>query len=126
MFFSTLPTCCSSVAKLCPALCDPSDCSTPGFPVLHCLPESAQHMSIESVMTSGHLILCCPLLLLPSTFPSIKVLYLIYYISLSGTWIILKYLLNCKRISNVPKDKMERWIDIIKDLSQLNEYISVN
>ena len=30
-------------------------------------------MSIESVMPSSHLILCCPLLLLPSTFPSIRV-----------------------------------------------------
>ena len=30
-------------------------------------------MSIESVMLSNHLILCCPLLLLPSTFPSIRV-----------------------------------------------------
>ena len=31
-------------------------------------------MSIESVMPSNHLILCCPLLLLPSVFPSIRVL----------------------------------------------------
>ena len=30
-------------------------------------------MSIESVMTSNHLILCCPLLRLPSTFPRIRV-----------------------------------------------------
>ena len=30
-------------------------------------------MSIESVMPSNHLMLCCPLLLLPSIFPSIKV-----------------------------------------------------
>ena len=30
-------------------------------------------MSIESVMPSNHLILCCPLLLLPSTFPSVRV-----------------------------------------------------
>ena len=30
-------------------------------------------MSIESVMPSSYLILCCPLLLLPSTFPSIRV-----------------------------------------------------
>ena len=30
-------------------------------------------MSIESVMLSNHLILCCPLLLLPSIFPSISV-----------------------------------------------------
>ena len=31
-----------SVAKLCPTLCHPMDCSTPGFPVLHCLLEFAQ------------------------------------------------------------------------------------
>ena len=34
--------CCCSVAKLCLTLCDPVDCSTPGFPVLHHLPEFAQ------------------------------------------------------------------------------------
>ena len=32
-----------------------------------------KHMSIESVMPSNHLILCCPLLVLPSVFPSIRV-----------------------------------------------------
>ena len=31
-----------SVAQLCPTLCDPMDCNTPGFPVLHHLPELAQ------------------------------------------------------------------------------------
>ena len=54
-------------------LCDPMDCSTPGFPVCHQLLELAQIMSIELVMPSNHLILCRPLLLLPSIFPSIKV-----------------------------------------------------
>ena len=34
---------------------------------------SLKLMSIESVMPSNHLILCCPLLLLPSIFPSIRV-----------------------------------------------------
>ena len=34
--------CCCSVAKLCPTLCDPMDCSTPGSSVLHCLSELAQ------------------------------------------------------------------------------------
>ena len=34
--------CCCLVAKSCPALCDPIDCSTPDFPVLHYLPEFAQ------------------------------------------------------------------------------------
>ena len=32
-----------------------------------------KHMSMESVMPSNHLILCCPLLLQPSIFPSIRV-----------------------------------------------------
>ena len=31
-----------SVAKLCPILCNPMNCSTPGFPVFHCHPEFAQ------------------------------------------------------------------------------------
>ena len=34
--------CCCPAAQSCPVLCDPMDCSTPGFPVLHCLPEFAQ------------------------------------------------------------------------------------
>ena len=33
---------CCSVAKSCPTLCDPVDCSTPGAPVLNSLPEFAQ------------------------------------------------------------------------------------
>ena len=49
------------------------DCSTPGLPVLHCLPELLKSMSIESVMPSNHLILRHHLLLLPSVFPSIRV-----------------------------------------------------
>ena len=63
----------SSVAQSCPTLCDPMDCSTPGLPVHHQLPEFTQTQSIESVMPSNHLILCCPLLLLLSIFPSIRV-----------------------------------------------------
>ena len=35
-------SCCFSVVKSCPALCDLMDCSTPAFPVLHCLPEVVQ------------------------------------------------------------------------------------
>ena len=51
------------------------DCSTPGLPVYHQLPPTPllKLMSIESVMPSNHLILCRPLPLLPSIFPSIKV-----------------------------------------------------
>ena len=53
--------------------CDPMDYSMPDFPVLHYLLEFAQTMSIELVMPSNSLILCLPLLLLPSIFPSIRV-----------------------------------------------------
>ena len=127
---------CCSVARLCPTLCDPMDCSMPVFPVFHCLLEFAQTlvhwvngaiqpshvlsyllfmtvmmwffssvqllshvrlfatpwteahqaslsitnsqslldlMSIELMKPSNHLILCRPLLLLLSIFPSIRV-----------------------------------------------------
>ena len=50
-------------------------CSMPGFPVLHYFPaqiDMLKFMSIESVMLPNHLILCHPLLLLPSNFPSIR------------------------------------------------------
>ena len=66
-------SCCCSVIKSCPTLWDPTDCSMSVFPVFHNLPEFAQKHVIESVMLSKHLIFCCPLLLLPSIFPSIRV-----------------------------------------------------
>ena len=49
------------------------DCSTPGFPVFHHLLEFAQIHVFWLVMPSNHLILCHPLLLLSSIFPSIRV-----------------------------------------------------
>ena len=63
----------SSVAQSCLTLCDAMDCSTPDFPVHHQLPELLKFMSIKSVMPSNHLILCCPLLLPPLMFLSIRV-----------------------------------------------------
>ena len=62
----------SPVAQSCPTLCDPMNCSTPGRPVHHQLLE-LKLMSIELVMPPNHLILCCPLLLLPPIAPSIRV-----------------------------------------------------
>ena len=47
------------------------DCITPNSLVFHHLPEFSQCM--ESLMPSNHLVLCCPLVLLPSIFPSIRV-----------------------------------------------------
>ena len=63
----------SSVAQLCLTLCDPMDCSKPGFPVHHQLRSLLTLMSIKSVMPSNHLICCRSLLFLPSLFLSIRV-----------------------------------------------------
>ena len=62
----------SSVTHSCLTLHDPMDCSMPGFPV-NDSQSLLKLMSIESVMPSNHLILCHPLLLLPSNFSSIRV-----------------------------------------------------
>ena len=61
-----------SVTQSCPILCDTVDCSTPGLPITNSR-SLLKLMSIESVMPSTHLILCRPLLLPPSIFPSIRV-----------------------------------------------------
>ena len=71
-FHLTLCSCCS-VAQSCPTVCDPMDCSTPGFPVLHHLLEFARthvHRVGDTIQPSHP---CRPLLLLPSIFPSIRV-----------------------------------------------------
>ena len=59
----------SSVAQSCPTVCDPMDCSTPGYPVHHQLPELAQiHVHrVSDVIQPSHPLF--PLLLLPSFFP---------------------------------------------------------
>ena len=63
----------SSVAQLCLTLCNSMDCSTPGLPGHHQLPELTQthvHRVSDSIQPSP---LCCPLLFPPSIFPSIRV-----------------------------------------------------
>ena len=64
----------SSVAQSYLILCDLMDCSMPGFPVFISNSQSLLILkSIESLKPSSHLILCRPLLLLPSIFHSIRV-----------------------------------------------------
>ena len=71
---------CCPVAKLCLTLCNPMNCKTTGFPVLHFFPEFAQthvHWLGDAIQT---LILCWLHLFLPSIFPSIR--------SFPGSWLI--------------------------------------
>ena len=63
----------SSVTQSCPTLCNPVDCSTPGFLSITISQSSLRLMRIESMMPSSQLTLCCPLLLLPPIPPSIRV-----------------------------------------------------
>ena len=63
----------SSVAQSCPTLCDPMDWSTPASLCITNSRSLHKLMSIELVMPSNHLILCCPFLFLPPVFPSIRV-----------------------------------------------------
>ena len=58
------------VIQSCPTHCDLVNCSTPGFTISQNL---LKLMSIESVMSSNYLILCCTLLLQPSVFSRIRV-----------------------------------------------------
>ena len=84
-YFATLLgyLCCCSVAHSCWTLCDPMDCSTPGFPVLHCSQSLLKLMFIDSVMPSNRLILCRPLLLPFLIFPSIRVF--------SKSWLLVSH-----------------------------------
>ena len=61
----------SSVTQSWPTPCNPMEWSTLGFTISRSAPKL---MSVELVMQSNHLILCLPLLLLPSIFPSIRIL----------------------------------------------------
>ena len=57
----------SSIAQSCPTLC-----WTPWTTACQASWSLPKRMSIESVMPSNHVILCCLLLLLPSIFPSLR------------------------------------------------------
>ena len=63
----------SSVSQLCPTLCNPMHCSSQASLSITNSQSLLKLMSIKPMMPSNHLILCHPLLLLPSIFPSIRV-----------------------------------------------------
>ena len=63
----------SPVAELCPTLCDPMNCSMPASLSITNSQSLLKLMSIKLVMPSNCLILCHPLLLLPSILPRIRV-----------------------------------------------------
>ena len=65
--------CCNSVAKSCLTLWDPITAAHQAFLSFTISQNLLKLMSIELMMPSNHLILCYPLFLLPSIFPSIRI-----------------------------------------------------
>ena len=80
-------------------LCNAVDFSTPGFIVLHYLWSLLKHTSIESLMPSNNFILCLFCLLLPSLFPSIRVLS--NELALLIRWPILELQLQHQSLLNI-------------------------
>ena len=85
-------------------LCDPMDCSMPGFPVHHHLPKFAQIHFHWAVISSNHLILCRPLLLLPSIFPSIRDFLPMSWLFTTVTFILLSILFIIKTTFDTMKE----------------------
>ena len=71
-FNNTINNCCCSVSLSCSTLCNPWTAACQASLSFTISQSLLKLMSIESVMPSNHLILCCPLFL-PSIFPSIRV-----------------------------------------------------
>ena len=63
----------SSVTQSCPTLCNLIDAACEASLTITNFQNLLKLMSMELLMSSNHLILCCPLLLLPSIFPSISI-----------------------------------------------------
>ena len=90
------------------------DCSTPGLPVHHQLRSLPKLMSIESVMPSNHLILCRPLLLPPSIFPSTRVFSneLVLHIRWPENWNFSFSISPSNKYSGLISFRMD-WLDLL-------------
>ena len=104
----------SSVAQLCPTLCDPMDCSTPSLPVHHQLLDFTQTHVHSVVMPSNHLILCHLLLLLPSIFPSSRVFSneLVLRIRWPKYWSLILSISPSNEYSGLISLRMD-WLDLL-------------
>ena len=90
----------SSVSQFCPILCDPMDYSTPGSLSITNSQSLLKLTSIQSVLPSNHLILCHPLLLLPSIFPA------------SGSFPVSQIFTSGNQSRQINLDSMLKGIDI--------------
>ena len=104
----------SSVAQSCPTLCDPMNCSMPGLRVHQQLPEFTQTHIRQLIMPFRNLILCHPLLLLPSIFPRIRVFSkeLVLHIRWPKYWSFSFSIRPSKEYSGLISFRMD-WLDFL-------------
>ena len=106
----------SSVTQSYPTLCDPMDCSTPGLRITIINSRTPpKPMSIELIMPSNYLILCCPLLFPPSIFPSIRVFSneSVLHIRWPKYWIISINISPSNEYSGMISSKID-WFDLLE------------
>ena len=115
----------SSVAQLGPTLCDPMDHSTPASQSVTNSWSLLKLMSIESVMPSHCLILCCPLLILLSIFPSIRVFSneSVLQIRWPNYWSFSFSISPSKEHSGLISFRTD-WLDLLADKPSLGKYCS--
>ena len=115
----------SSVAQLCPTLCDPMDCSTPSFPVDHQLPELAQtHIrQVSDGIQPSHPLSF--LLLLPSVFPSIRVFSneSVLHIRRPKYWSFSFGISHSNKYSGLISFRMD-WFDLLAVQGTLKSFLS--
>ena len=112
MLFSSVQF--SSVARLCPTLCDPMNHSTPGLPVHHQLPEFTQthvHRVGDAIQPSHPLSSPFPLLSIP---PSIRVFSneSTLHMSWPKYWSFSFSIIPCKEIPGLISFRMD-WLDVL-------------
>ena len=109
-----IQVCCCSVAQSCPTLCNPMNSSMPHFLSFTISQSLLKLMPIESVMPSNHLILCRPLLLLSSIFPSVRVFSneLAHHIRLPKYWSFNFSISPSNEYSGLISFRMD-WFDLL-------------
>ena len=122
-----------SVTRSCPTLCDPMNCSTPGLPVHHQLPELTRthvHWVGDVIQPSQFL---SSLLLLPSIFPSIRgfLKESVLHIRWPKIWCFSFSICPCNKYSGLISFRMD-WLDVLavqgtlKSLLQYHRFKSIN